>query len=48
MNFNKTAILFLSFALVFTFVDAGTLTGHVKYNGKPPKKKRLRMDADPV
>ena len=29
-------------------IDAGTLKGHVKYDGKPPKKKRLRMDADPV
>ncbi|SVB40364.1 uncharacterized protein METZ01_LOCUS193218, partial [marine metagenome] len=48
MNFNKTAVLFLSFALVLTFVDAGTLKGHVKYDGKPPKAKRLKMDADPV
>ena len=30
------------------FIEAGTLKGHVKYDGKPPKKKRLRMDADPV
>ena len=35
------------FALV-TFVEAGTLKGHVKYDGKAPKPKRLRMDADPV
>jgi len=34
--------------LVFTLADAGTLKGHVKYDGKSPKKKRLRMDADPV
>ena len=30
------------------FIEAGTLKGHVKYDGKPPKKKTLRMDADPV
>ena len=35
------------FALV-TFIEAGTLKGHVKYDGKAPKPKRLRMDADPV
>ena len=34
--------------LLFTLADAGTLKGHVKYDGKSPKKKRLRMDADPV
>ena len=27
---------------------AGELTGNVKYVGKAPKAKRLRMDADPV
>ena len=35
MNFNKTAVLFFSCALVLSFVDAGTLKGHVKYDGKP-------------
>ena len=35
-------------AASFTIATAGTLTGNVKYDGKPPKKKRLRMDADPV
>tara|TARA_Y100000590_G_scaffold468038_1_gene649122 strand:- start:1075 stop:1758 length:684 start_codon:yes stop_codon:yes gene_type:complete len=34
--------------ILFSFIDAGTLKGHVKYDGKAPKKKRLRMDADPV
>ena len=36
--------------MVFAFavLDAGTLKGHVKYDGKAPKPKRLRMDADPV
>ncbi|MEC7746382.1 MAG: carboxypeptidase regulatory-like domain-containing protein [Candidatus Neomarinimicrobiota bacterium] len=40
-----TCIMFFVSAL---FIEAGTLKGHVKYDGKPPKKKRLRMDADPV
>ena len=30
------------------FIEGGTLKGHVKFDGKPPKKKTLRMDADPV
>ncbi len=36
------------FFLTVLFIEAGTLKGHVKYDGKPPKKKTLRMDADPV
>ena len=39
-------VLILSFSYCSTI--AGTLKGNVKYDGKPPKKKRLRMDADPV
>ena len=39
-------VLILSFSISSTI--AGTLKGNVKYDGKPPKKKRLRMDADPV
>ena len=40
--------IFLAMIFVFTALDAGTLKGHVKYDGKAPKPKRLRMDADPV
>ena len=40
--------IILSMIFVFTVLDAGTLKGHVKYDGKAPKPKRLRMDADPV
>jgi len=39
---------FLTFIFLFTIAEAGTLKGHVKYEGKSPKPKRLRMDADPV
>ena len=35
-------------SFIFTALDAGSLKGHVKYDGKAPKPKRLRMDADPV
>ena len=43
-----TLRIFLIMTFVFTALDAGTLKGHVKYDGKAPKPKRLRMDADPV
>ncbi len=39
---------FLSFTFLFNLVEAGSLKGHVKYDGKAPKPKRLRMGADPV
>ncbi len=38
----------MSIGLLVVSIDAGTLKGHVKYDGKAPKKKKLRMDADPV
>lgn len=40
--------IFLIMTFMFAALDAGTLKGHVKYDGKAPKPKRLRMDADPV
>ena len=39
-------ILIITFALSSIF--AVEVKGKVKYVGKPPKAKRLRMDADPV
>ena len=48
MKYSKTILLLITFAMMSVSIDAGTLKGHVKYDGKPPKKKRLRMDADPV
>ena len=44
----SNSLLLSSFLMIFVFAEAGTLKGHVKYDGKAPKKKRLRMDADPV
>ena len=43
-----TIRIFLIMTFISTALDAGTLKGHVKYDGKAPKPKRLRMDADPV
>ena len=48
MNYNKLLVTLLTFTFLLVPIDAGTLKGHVKYDGKAPKKKRLRMDADPV
>ena len=35
-------------SLAASVIFAGEVTGRVKYIGKPPKAKKLRMDADPV
>jgi len=48
MNLKKVIVSGFALILTVAFVDAGTLKGHVKYDGKPPKPKRLKMDADPV
>ena len=48
MKLRKSVIGSLLLVFVSTYINAGTLKGHVKYEGKAPKKKRLRMDADPV
>tara|TARA_B100000131_G_C18094505_1_gene603485 strand:- start:1084 stop:1794 length:711 start_codon:yes stop_codon:yes gene_type:complete len=48
MEYKKSLLTFLMLAITVTSIDGGTLKGHVKYDGKAPKKKRLRMDADPV
>lgn len=48
MNFKIVSKIVLTFVFFVSCVSAGTLKGNVKYDGKPPKKKRLRMDADPV
>ena len=46
MKFKKSLIVTL--IGIISISQAGTLSGHVKYDGKAPKPKRLRMDADPV
>ena len=44
-NFMSTIILI---SLMLSYSNAGTLKGNVNYQGKTPKKKSLKMDADPV
>jgi len=34
--------------VLFSFLNAGELNGTVKYEGKAPKNKTVRMDSDPV
>ena len=41
-------VINLIFVMLGGSLIAGELTGSVKYVGKAPKAKRLRMDADPV
>ncbi len=49
MNINKPMIVALVLSSVLPLsVMAGDVIGTVKYQGKPPKAKKLRMDADPV
>ena len=43
-NFILTALCSLFISSSF----GGTLSGRVNFDGKPPKKKTLKMDADPV
>jgi len=48
MNLFKSFVLTL---MIFSFIsdlNAGSIKGTVTFDGKPPKKKPLRMDADPV
>tara|TARA_B100001996_G_scaffold324033_1_gene269391 strand:+ start:147 stop:854 length:708 start_codon:yes stop_codon:yes gene_type:complete len=45
---NKIIINIIVISLGANILFAGEVKGSVKYVGKPPKAKRLRMDADPV
>ena len=48
MNLFKSILTFLILFCTLDYIDAGNIKGKVKYNGKPPKNRPLRMDADPV
>ena len=48
MKYHKIFSISIIYIFCSIGLNAGTLKGHVKYDGKPPKKKKLRMDADPV
>tara|TARA_B100001250_G_scaffold378241_1_gene367930 strand:+ start:142 stop:855 length:714 start_codon:yes stop_codon:yes gene_type:complete len=48
MVLHKKIIALATFLLFASYSVAGSLKGHVKFDGKGPKNKKLRMDADPV
>ena len=48
MNIFKSILTILILFCFTTDANAGDIVGKVKYDGKPPKKRPLRMDADPV
>ena len=48
MKFKNITVSLLTFVFSYSLLDAGTLKGTVKYDGKSPPKKRLKMGADPV
>jgi plastocyanin len=47
MKSIKTIVLTLGIMIGTNYMVAGTLTGTVNFEGKAPKKKTLKMDADP-
>ena len=48
MSLTRFLVAILLFSTITNYLHAGSLKGNVKFDGKPPKKKTLRMDADPV
>ncbi|MBC8310821.1 MAG: hypothetical protein H8E72_00805 [Candidatus Marinimicrobia bacterium] len=48
MRFSKFMSVLVVAGLMLSTVAAGTLKGNVNYQGKTPKKKTLKMGADPV
>ena len=48
MNIFKSILTFLILFHFTSDLSAGDIKGKVKYNGKAPKNRPLRMDADPV
>ena len=48
MNIFKSILTFLILFCFASDLSAGDIKGKVKYSGKAPKNRPLRMDADPV
>ena len=42
MKLKKLIVSGIALTVAIAFVDAGTLKGNVKYDGKAPKSKRLK------
>ena len=47
MKFKNVAVSLLVLVFTFSLLDAGTLKGTVKYDGKPPKKKEIKNGCGP-
>ena len=45
---NKLTICLILNIFLFSNLFSGSLSGRVNFDGNPPKKKTLKMDADPV
>ncbi|SVA65579.1 uncharacterized protein METZ01_LOCUS118433 [marine metagenome] len=45
---NKLIVKSILLIVIIGIVNAGTLKGHVTFDGKGPKPKRIKMEADPV
>jgi plastocyanin len=41
-------IILIIISMMYSFVFSGTLIGNIKYEGKLPNKKLLKMDSDPI
>ena len=48
MRFSSLIHVLLAVVVTSSTIYAGTLKGNVNYKGKIPKKKTLKMDADPI
>lgn len=45
---NKLTVCLILNIFLFSNLFSGSLSGRVNFDGSPPKKKTLKMDADPV
>ena len=45
---NKLTVCLILNIFLFSNLFSGSLSGRVNFDGNPPKKKTLKMDADPV
>ena len=48
MMLRNLITITITAGILFSSILAGSLSGRVNFQGKAPKKKSLKMDADPV